>query len=379
MGRNYSSAECVWAWLGAADDTTATFTWLHIDVCDATISHSARHGPYPHKDVKSEDGGILFQKLGIFISDARIEALYRFYARRRLLNRLQEVAPGDFAQAMQNLTAIDASGDLVVRYRGGGPSDPIYRPFMEQAYETGDSHVKMCAAYLRDILTTTIGQVATDPRDKLYGILGLIQPFWPGGALPLLKPDYTTHVEQMYYNMTVWCLRMQSSMAILSLISRNPVATQSSMPRRVVNLAARSLGSPSSLQHYLWKNTEGVEYEAFCANGLRRSSLPSFRVHDVTHLAQGHTVGRITSLSVSLPLLQREAPDIAHALVYEIQLLEYMISCCIAQPTYFNGEHIASAVGGCFRLGVSYDAEEGRVDLCDHVAIFLGAFYKMAI
>nr|OQO27261.1 hypothetical protein B0A51_04897 [Rachicladosporium sp. CCFEE 5018] len=430
MGKIYSTAVSVWAWLGAADDTTDSVSVFHTALWDA-MDQTTRDHPWTEQNIRYRTGGVIFPKLCMAVSMSQVRDLYRFYARRRLLNRLwvvQELVlgndvllwidtlpvsltvfrfwaslvtedlpfnyfklhaadiAGELANVTQNLRALFVTTELATQHGAGGPLDPAHRSFLQQACGARFPGAETCAAYLVQLLAITCNHDAKDPRDKLCGILGMVQPFWPSDGTPLIEPSYATPVEQIYYELAIWCMHIQSNLCVLSLVVRTPEATASDMPSWVPNLAARTLDAPELLQHYLFEDgPTGASYVAFHANGPSRTREPCFRVNGMSLLARGHMLATIETLSVGSPVFSvLKAPPVETAgdTLCALQLLEYMISCCLAQSPYLNGryvngQHVIEAVVGCALM--SYDGGNGPTTwFLSYATWLLGTRYKRA-
>ncbi|OQN97561.1 hypothetical protein B0A48_16715 [Cryoendolithus antarcticus] len=430
MGKIYSSALSVWAWLGAADETTTAVAWLHTEVW-AAMDESTKSDPWAEENMSISNEGVRFPKRDILVNRIQIQSLFRFYSRRRLLNRLwvvqelvlghdvllwidthpvsmagfefwlslvTEIMPFNFFKlhagaignelkdATQNLRAFRVTTELATQHRAGGPSDPARRILLQEAYGAGLSEAKTCVAYLIYLLAITGNHDSKDPRDKLCGILGMVQPFWPSSGTLLIEPSYATPVEQVYYELATWCMYIHSSLCVLSLVVRNPGATASELPSWVPNLAARGTDAPEDLQRFSIAKKGSGGYEAFHANGPIRSRKPCFRVDGMSLFARGHMLATIESLSVSLPVLEVlkiPADDTADDILCELQLLEFMMLCCTSNSPYthggyFGGQEIIAAVVGCTQLGVDYNEDGGRVAFLAHMMCLLSKFYMRA-
>jgi len=77
---------------------------------------------------------------------------------------------------------------------------------------------------LLDLLSQTYNLQCTNPRDKVYGILGLASDIDVGD----LNPDYSLTCQEVYISVTKYCIQKYQSLAVLSCV-RNP-KTLSGLP-----------------------------------------------------------------------------------------------------------------------------------------------------
>lgn len=90
--------------------------------------------------------------------------------------------------------------------------------------------------YLEDVLWYTRGRGATDPRDQVFGLLGLVSDDEHGAFLP----DYEKSVEKVYQDAMVRAF--QSSKNLCLLISAPTMRTLELLPSWCVDFSAASLG-----------------------------------------------------------------------------------------------------------------------------------------
>ncbi|RDL33754.1 uncharacterized protein BP5553_08122 [Venustampulla echinocandica] len=69
------------------------------------------------------------------------------------------------------------------------------------------------ARNLHIIMRNFLGHQVTDPRDRIYGMLGLVE----SKRIPALLPDYPKTVQETYRYATEWSLRDSDSLAVITL------------------------------------------------------------------------------------------------------------------------------------------------------------------
>lgn len=79
------------------------------------------------------------------------------------------------------------------------------------------SEIEMAHAVLLYQLIGIRRFVATDLRDKIYGVLGLVTRVLPSNADSLIRPDYTVTVKQVYRMAASLLIQNLPFLAVLSL------------------------------------------------------------------------------------------------------------------------------------------------------------------
>jgi hypothetical protein len=118
---------------------------------------------------------------------------------------------------------------------------------------------------LLDLLSQTYNLQCSNPRDKVYGLLGLASDI----DVEELSPDYSLTCQEVYISMTKYCIRKYQSLAVLSCV-RNP-KTLSGLPSwvpdwNVVSAVGQCLQFRAS-EKYCAAGTTTRQYR-FSPNGL---------------------------------------------------------------------------------------------------------------
>jgi hypothetical protein len=136
---------------------------------------------------------------------------------------------------------------------------------------------------------------ATDARDKIYAMLGLLDvASMPEKAQTLLQPDYRKPVEQVYCEATLALIETEGSLAVLSLAgTRNPTSKLTGLPTWVPDFSTKCDASGASLVGSYPKacpyNASGnfaPDAEPAPRNNPRHLGLRAFRVGTVAAVAQ---------------------------------------------------------------------------------------------
>jgi hypothetical protein len=93
---------------------------------------------------------------------------------------------------------------------------------------------------LDDVLHMTRPACATNPRDKVFGILGLTEyAIFPVPLPSELVIDYTQPVSQVYSAATLYCIRETGSLRVLSQVERNRVTNFNSQDDKFLSWVHR--------------------------------------------------------------------------------------------------------------------------------------------
>ncbi|KAK6081543.1 heterokaryon incompatibility protein [Seiridium cupressi] len=94
---------------------------------------------------------------------------------------------------------------------------PIMPPLWNQLSQ--DRPTDTGLGSLLDIFLATLDMKATDPRDRLFAVLGFSREINLSGSIPLaLNPDYEKSLGLVMANFTRWCIIEQRSLAVLSFV-----------------------------------------------------------------------------------------------------------------------------------------------------------------
>lgn len=97
----------------------------------------------------------------------------------------------------------------------------------QQLVFTAQCQEKVASGHLPDFLSVMASSrslIATDPRDKIYALLGIVSEF-QGNVHSMVVPDYTKPIEYVFVEMTYSIMQSREDLAVLSLASAQ-TATQ---------------------------------------------------------------------------------------------------------------------------------------------------------
>ncbi|KAJ4245520.1 hypothetical protein NW762_014029 [Fusarium torreyae] len=110
---------------------------------------------------------------------------------------------------------------------------------------------RLSGTTLQSLLSQTKGVKATDARDKIYGLLGMISDQAKGK----IKPDYHLSVSQIYTDIVLWHMAEYDTLSILSQCYADTRNDSQALPSWVPHWEPRDDKSPATL---FWE-----EYEDF--------------------------------------------------------------------------------------------------------------------
>jgi len=206
MGDIYEQAEEVVIWLGEeADDSSLAFDLIHM----WGLAGHFFYGPGDRVSIESEEAGTLLDNVSTKAFEpqrslALLRLLIRPYWRRIWV--LQEVARARKRTLVCGNDRLDMYPLFAANFFWGKMDDPAFADLLKEADGfIYDAIIKLntIRAFLHalhevdtpvsTILYRTREFFATDPRDKIYGLLGL-----PALKSLHVKPDYSLTVEEVY-------------------------------------------------------------------------------------------------------------------------------------------------------------------------------------
>jgi len=153
-----------------------------------------------------------------------------------------------------------------------------------------------------NLLHQSFNLLCTNPRDKIYGVLGLASDLRPGELLP----DYSLSCQKVYHTVTIFCIQKYSSLEVLCHV-RNPKELPG-LPSWVPDWTVMS-----KIQESLgFKSAE--KYCAAGGNTSRHRSRPRLYISEDNHIlyTSGKFVDRIRKKG---PILCNEKWDVDEILL----------------------------------------------------------------
>ncbi|KAG4441387.1 hypothetical protein IFR05_003144 [Cadophora sp. M221] len=260
MGDIYPGAKNVIIWLGKESS----------DLFDFSATRKTLSKALSNLDTK-EDAAIqnpldpaFLNKIGIESAEEWIEMwqkYFRFFQRRRWFRRawiVQEVALArdltfqcgektllwkdvyqlglllrdsgwrhSLAEGMNSNPrgGIGDEADRLLEYRdqvlNGGPRDPKFAKMFADANGAG-SDLELWFSYLQYMIQEIRRYQASNMKDKIYAVLGLVKGFLPPGSVEHITPDYSLPLEDIYTSVTMSILIELPILSCLSYIGNRP-------------------------------------------------------------------------------------------------------------------------------------------------------------
>ena len=155
--------------------------------------------------------------------------------------------------------------------------------------------IKFTGAKFIDLLSVSRTCAASDPRDKIFALLGMAR----AEELPLMRADYTKSIKDTFIEATLYCIRSRKCLDILCLI-QSPLSTASSW---VPNFSDTT--SLSRLPRWLKKASSPPKIDSLGMNDV----LLDNRTLDLGFLdARGILLDSVTYVQNDRKLIQH-APD----------------------------------------------------------------------
>ncbi|KAK6063221.1 HET domain-containing protein [Seiridium cupressi] len=170
---------------------------------------------------------------------------------------------------------------------------------------TSRKHAEMPASYLLLLLTLCRHRGSTDPRDKIYAVLGLLRDTFSEAMAPGHPDNLAIRLD--YHHPTVYVYRKTAETIIsmlnnLDILGTCPKSTRRALPSWVTDWSIMSLtGSPLTLDSF------GRDRVTHATNNTGASAV--FPEDAVTMILSGHQLTSITSLVELLPIVENNTPE----------------------------------------------------------------------
>lgn len=296
MAEIYSKASRVIAYIGGYDSSQRVNVDLVFNLCDE-MSNEAAHIAFGQAQYKA------YQQKDLSSSRVILDALKKLYL-RPYFHRIwvvQETTAqfystvvmwGDRATKLEYLKKLSKSMILAASYL----EDSLYQALslqnnacfslVESFGQNRPADMEDMARRLSHLLSATGDRNATDRRDRMYGLLGLLGI--PGTDLPsILKPSYEKPLEQVYYDYTRWLLEHTSD---VTLIEGLPIE-RTWAPSWVTDLNHPSAGNFDAM---------GLPYISSTKSGFRQPPL-KFSNHGRTLHIHAIPLGVVVTVQEGLP------------------------------------------------------------------------------
>ena len=269
MGKIYSDARLVLVWLGEEDShTIPAFALMEKISKLATV----RAFPSLHTTTSKILNADALQAMGLpSFPSADWESMHRLFERAWFQRSwvIQEVALADAAVAVCgcrifNWDDIGRTGQYLVASGFIRAMQDTYgrqgRPTFASTIQNSRAWVKRDADRSLTLLLASMRRFkATDPRDKIYSLLGLVRskkdPESHGKVDDnVIRPDYSSSVDTVFRRVTKSLIKQESSLALLSTVEDASLRVTSNLPSWVPDYAVWQevtiLGMPDNPHKY---------------------------------------------------------------------------------------------------------------------------------
>lgn len=317
MGRIYSSAEAVLVWLGegdaetqAAADDLRTILVDYVAATEDQIAQGAFRGSLPYVD-EAPDGlsrfGVLVARLSRFFSLPwfwRAWVVQEVWLSRKAVFHLGR-------NIVEWNTIWKAHTWMRIRAFNTPGIQQITLPLVWSTLGTRSKAQVLNLASslgLLDLVLQSLDLKASDPRDKVFALLGLAEETHSGRITSnhhLIYPDYTKSTSAVFADFTRWWIIQHKSLRILSAIHATECRTWQSLNCTANGRqhAKRPLNHPTWALWHSGKSKwvgESLAYAASCkASGNTKVDTDSVRLsaHTSRLNLKGVRFGTILSLS----------------------------------------------------------------------------------
>ena len=269
MGKIYSKARLVVVWLGEEDSHTVPAFAL-IEKISKLLTVSAAQSPHINaSDIFNPDA---LQAMGLpSFPSADWESMYRLFERRWFQRSwvIQEVALADYALVVcgcriLNWDEIGRAGQYLVSSGFFRAMQVTYgrqgRPSFASSIQNSRARVQLGANCSLSLLLSSMRRFqATDPRDKIYSLLGLVRDKKDSKShgkvsSNIIRPDYFSSVDTIFRQVTKSVIRHESSVTLLSTVEDGSLGVTPNLPSWVPDYAVWQevtiLGMPHNPHQY---------------------------------------------------------------------------------------------------------------------------------
>ena len=269
MGKIYSKARLVVIWLGEEDSHTIPAFALIERISKLATMSAVRSLHTNASDILNPDA---LQALGLpSFPSADWESMHRLFERRWFQRSwvVQEVALADKAVVLCgcsifNWDDVGSTGQYLVSSGFFRAMQDAYghqgRPTFASTPQNNRARVKLDADRSLTLLLSSMRRFqATDPRDKIYSLLGLVgdekEPE-PHDKInnDVIRPDYSLPVDTVFREVTRSLIKHESSLTLLSTVEDASLRVTLNLPSWVPDYAVWQevtiLGMPDNPQKY---------------------------------------------------------------------------------------------------------------------------------
>ena len=269
MGKIYSKARLVVVWLGEEDSHTVPAIALMERISKLATESAARSFHTNSSDIFNPDA---LQAMGLpSFPSADWESMHRLFERRWFQRSwvIQEVALADAAVVLCgcrifNWDDVGRTAQYLVSSGFFRAMQDTYgrqgRPTFASSIQNSRARVKLDADRSLTLLLSSMRRFqATDPRDKIYSLLGLGRDKKDAESHckvneNVIRPDYSLSVDAIFRQITKSLIKHESSLALLSTVEDASLRVTLNLPSWVPDYAVWQevtiLGMPDNPHKY---------------------------------------------------------------------------------------------------------------------------------
>lgn len=269
MGEIYSKARLVVIWLGEEDSHTVPAFGLIERMTKLATASAIRSLHTNASDLFNPDA---LQAMGLpSFPSADWESMHRFFERRWFQRSwvIQEVALADIAIVfcgcrIFNWDDVGSTGQYLVASGFFRVMQDVYgrqgRPTFASTIQNRRAAVKFDEDRSLTLLLSSMRRFqATDPRDKIYSLLGLVRDEKGPESQDkvnnnVIRPDYSLSVDTIFRQVTKSLIKHESSLALLSTVEDASLRVTLNLPSWVPDYAVWQevtiLGMPHNPHNY---------------------------------------------------------------------------------------------------------------------------------
>ncbi|KAK0124224.1 hypothetical protein ONS95_009200 [Cadophora gregata] len=330
MGGIYSSAKNVIVWLGSECSDLFDFADARKTLSKALSNLEVKN----EATVQNPLDPIFLKMIGVELAEDWIEMwqkYFQFFQRRRWFRRawiVQEVALArdltfqcgektilwkdvyalglllrdsgwrhSLAEGMDSNPrgGIGDEADRLLEYRDqvlhGGPRDPKFANLFAAA-NGASTDIELWFSYLQYMIQEIRRYQASNMKDKIYAVLGLVKGFLPNGSAEHITPDYSLPLPDIYTSVTMSILIELPILSCLSYVGSKPSGmTSLSLPSWVPDYRAALGRVPIiHLGNHTCFNVSNIH--------MAKPAIRRFRGHTLE--VQGRLVDTVTDFSIPL-------------------------------------------------------------------------------
>ena len=308
MGKIYSKARLVVVWLGEEDSHTVPAFDLMDRISKLATESSAQSFHTNSSDIFDPDA---LQAMGLpSFPSAEWESMHRLFERRWFQRSwvIQEVALAEYAIVVCgcrvfNWDDVGRTGQYLVSSSFFRAMQDTYgrqgRPTFASSIQNSRARVILDADRSLTLLLSSMRRFqATDPRDKIYSLLGLSRdkkdpkPHCKANE-NVIRPDYSLSVETVFRQITKSLIKQESSLALLSTVEDASLSVTLNLPSWVPDYAVWQevtvLGMPDNpLKYYACGDEPPNLYDSDTDINHDTLSLAGYEMDSVSEIGRCH-------------------------------------------------------------------------------------------